>query len=99
MGNDVYWDLSASYGNNEIEFFMYNTVNASLGPNQPAGFLFRPGSNEQTETMFNFDLSKTFDRFNLATGAEWRSEEFRIGAGDVASTAIGPLTEQGFSIG
>ena len=98
-GGGVYWDLSASYGRNEIEFFMYNTVNASLGPNQPAGFLFRPGSNEQTERNVNFDVSKTFDRFHLAGGLEARRERFEIGAGDAASTAIGPLTAQGFSIG
>jgi iron complex outermembrane receptor protein len=99
MGADINWDFSATYGNNQIDFFMYNTVNASLGPNQPEGFFFKPGSNEQTERMVNFDVSKAFDRFNLAAGAEWRSEEFTIGAGDVASTAIGPLTEEGFSIG
>ncbi len=97
--NDIYWDFSASYGRNEIDFVMYNTVNASLGPNQPANFFFRPGGNEQTESMFNFDVSKSFDRFNLAAGAEFRRESFRINAGDTASTAIGPLTEQGFSIG
>ena len=96
---DWHYDFSGTYGNNEIDFFMYNTVNASLGPNQPAGYYFRPGSNEQTEHMYNFDLSKAFEHVNLALGAEWRSEEFRIGAGDAASTAIGPLTSQGFSIG
>jgi len=96
---DVYWDLSASYGRNEIDFFMYNTVNASLGPNQPAGLFFRPGGNEQTERNVNFDISKSFDRVHLAAGAEFRRERFEISAGDAASTAIGPLTEQGFSIG
>lgn len=96
---DWNWDLSASFGRNEIDFFMYNTVNASLGPNQPAGFLFRPGGNEQSETNVNFDISKTFDNFHLATGAEFRREKFEISAGDAASTAIGPLTSQGFSIG
>jgi len=97
--NAVYWDFSVSYGRNEIDFFMYNTVNASLGPNQPAGLFFRPGGNEQTENTVNFDISKSFDAFNLAAGAEWRREKFEISAGDQASTAIGPLTEQGFSIG
>jgi len=99
FGSDVYWDLSASFGRNEIDFFMYNTVNASLGPNQPANLLFRPGGNEQTEHNLNFDLSKTFEAFHLAAGAEFRREKFEIKAGDAASTAIGPLTSQGFSIG
>jgi iron complex outermembrane receptor protein len=97
--NDVYWDFSASYGRNEIDFFMYNTVNASLGPNQPAGLFFRPGGNEQTEKNLNFDLSKSFDGFHLAAGAEFRRESFTIIAGDAASTGIGPLTEQGFALG
>jgi iron complex outermembrane receptor protein len=97
--SDIYWDFSASYGRNEIDFIMYNTVNASLGPNQPSGFLFRPGGNTQTERNINFDMSKAFDRVNLAAGAEFRRESFEISAGDQASTAIGPLTSQGFSIG
>jgi iron complex outermembrane receptor protein len=78
---------------------MYNTVNASLGPNQPAGNYFRPGGNTQTERNFNFDVSKAFDSFLFAAGLEFRRESFETIAGDVASTAIGPLTSQGFSIG
>lgn len=93
------WDLSASYGRNEIEFFMYNTVNASLGPNQPQGLFFRPGGNQQTEQNLNFDVGKTFSSFHLAAGAEFRREKFETFAGDAGSTAIGPLTAQGFSIG
>ena len=104
-GGDWYWDLSGSYGRNEIDFFMYNTVNASLGANQPAGFQFNPGGNVQTETNVNFDLNRDFETsftaqpLSFATGVEWRKEEFEIIAGDAASTGIGPLTPQGFSIG
>jgi len=32
------WDLSASYGRNRIEYFMYNTINASLEPQSPTSF-------------------------------------------------------------
>jgi len=35
----------------------------------------------------------------LAMGAEWREEEFEISAGDISSYAIGPLVDQGFSLG
>ncbi len=102
---ETYWDLSASYGRNKIDFFMYNTVNASLGAAQPQGLQFEPGGNQQTEFNFNFDLSRAFDTgftvdpLNVAAGAEWRRERFKISAGDAASTEIGPLTSQGFSIG
>lgn len=99
------WDLSGSWGRNEIDFFIVNTVNASLGPNQPAGGRFEPGGNVQTETNFNFDVGRDFDTgftsgpLRLSTGVEWREEEFRVIAGDTGSTAIGPLTGQGFALG
>lgn len=100
-----YWDISGSYGRNDIEFTIYNTVNASLGPDQPANLYFRPGGNTQTEKNFNVDVSRdipvTFSSqpLRLALGAEWREESFKISQGDGPSTAIGPLTEQGFALG
>ena len=99
------WDLSGSWGRNEIDFFIINTVNASQGPNQPAGSRFEPGGNVQTETNFNFDIGRDYNTaftsgpLTLSAGAEWREEEFRVIAGDAASTAIGPLTAQGFALG
>jgi len=100
-----HWDLSASYGRNDIEFLIYNTVNASLGPDQPANLRFRPGGNTQTEKGINVDLGRDFDvgfsqgPLRLALGAEWREESFKVSEGDAASTGIGPLTEQGFALG
>lgn len=100
-----YWDVSGSYGRNDIDFTIYNTVNASLGPDQPANLYFKPGGNTQTEKNFNVDVSRdipvTFSSqpLRLALGAEWREESFKISQGDGPSTAIGPLTEQGFALG
>lgn len=99
------WDFSLSYGRNNVDFFLLNTVNASLGPAQPAGLRFNPGGNVQTERNVNFDVGHDIETgftdgpIRLAMGAEWREEEFEIKAGDPASFGIGPLTEQGFSIG
>ncbi|MEL1266344.1 TonB-dependent receptor plug domain-containing protein [Pseudoxanthomonas putridarboris] len=104
-GSNWHWDVSASYGRNDIDFIIYNTVNASLGPDQPAGYYFRPGGNTQTEKGVNFDVGRDFETgftvepLRLAAGAEWREESFEITAGDAASTGIGPLTEQGFALG
>lgn len=104
-GTSWHWDVSASYGRNDIDFTIRNTVNASLGPNQPSGLLFHPGGNMQTEKGFNFDVthdintSFTFQPLRLAMGAEWRRESFEVKAGDGPSTAIGPLTDQGFALG
>ncbi len=102
---DWYWDVSGSWGRNDIEFIIYNTVNASLGPDQPEGLYFRPGGNTQTEKSVNVDVTRdfetrfTFQPLRLAAGAEWREESFKISPGDGPSTAIGPLTEQGFALG
>ena len=90
------WDASVGFGSNEVDFFIYNTVNASLGPESPTSF--DPGKYTQDETNFNFDLSyAASDNLHLATGAEWRNEQFTIGQGDPASYAIGPYKAQGFS--
>ncbi len=70
---DLSWDASASWGKSNMDFYMYNTVNASLGPDQPCAgpdrnlsFVvpdqpctpwFHPGIYDQQETNFNLDLS------------------------------------------
>ncbi|WP_235577942.1 TonB-dependent receptor [Pseudoxanthomonas sp. Root630] len=104
-GNAWHWDASVTYGRNDIDFVIYNTVNASLGAAQPAGLRFSPGGNTQTEKGVNFDVGRdietsfTADPLRLSAGAEWREESFEVKQGDGPSTAIGPLTQQGFALG
>ncbi len=90
------WDLSASYGQHHSDFFIFNTVNASLGPDSPTSF--DPGDYIQTDTNVNLDFTKLVNKqLFLAAGLEYRTETFEIVAGDEASWAIGPLATQGFS--
>ena len=90
------WDVSVNQGQNQVQTFIFDTVNASLGPDSPTRF--EPNLLEQTETTFNADLSyAASDMINVAGGAEWRNEQYQLGAGDPASWAIGPYGEQGFS--
>ena len=92
------WDASVSTGTSEINQFIFDTVNASLGYDTPTSF--RPGIYRQDETNLNFDVSYPLnDRVHLASGAEWRREKFTIGAGDQPSWEIGPYATQGFSSG
>lgn len=94
--NGISWDASVSNGYNKVDFFISNTVNASLGPDTPT--TFDPGFYAQQELNFNFDLSYALnDRTNLAGGVEWRREEFEIDSGQLESFQIGPLAAQGFS--
>ena len=98
----AYYDLSGTVGYNESRYFIYDTINASLGPDSPRDF--SPGKYEQLEKNFNFDISKGFDfdlayDVNIAGGLEWHEETFTVVAGDEASFIAGPLTDQGFGIG
>ena len=97
------YDVSVSYGENEAEFFIRDTINASLGLAPLTAF--RLGSYTQTEEDFNLDLSYplTIDAFasplNVAAGLEWRKEEFEVRQGEPDSWKAGPYAEQGFGVG
>ena len=92
------WDAGASLGYNQVDYYIYNTVNASLGPATPIEF--KPGLNRQQEFNAYLDVSYAVSRrLNVAGGAEFRDEHFKIGLGDQASWEIGPYAAQGFSAG
>jgi len=100
MVDGLSYDLSAQRGSNRTDFFIRNTINASLGPDTPRDFV--PGGQEQTETVYNLSFVYAVDAgfasdLNVAFGAEYREEEFDLYAGDAASYALGPLASQGFS--
>ena len=92
----LFWSVSGYYGANEADFFINNTVNASLGPNTPRNF--NPGAYEQQDLNLNADFSMPLsDTVTLAFGAEYRNEEFSIVAGQAESYIDGGLGTQGFS--
>ena len=92
----INWDASTSWGRNLADFFIYNTVNAALGPETPTEF--DPGLYNQEEINLNLDLSyQVSDAANLAGGFEQREERFEIGQGQDESWKIGPYAAQGFS--
>ena len=90
------WDLSGYFGRHHADFFIYNTVNASLGPDTPTDF--NPGDYIQTDYNLNFDVTHQFsDMVFLASGLEYRNEGFEVVEGQRESYQIGPLAGQGFS--
>ncbi len=90
------WDLSGYFGRHYADFFIFNTVNASLGPDTPTDF--DPGDYIQTDYNLNFDLTYPLsDMLFLASGLEYRNEGFEIVEGQRESYQIGPLAGQGFS--
>lgn len=98
METDITWDLSASYGRHHSDFFIFNTVNASLGPDTPTHF--NPGDYIQADTNLNLDFTyPLIDQLFLAAGLEYRTEAFEVVKGQIESYQIGPLASQGFSSG
>lgn len=102
LESEVNYDVSGSYGSNEIEYAINGTINPSLGPDTPRSF--KPGRYIQTEASFNVDVNKSFDvgmeePLFLAGGMEYRYESFEAIAGDPKSYEVGPLAAQGFGIG
>ena len=97
IGSKLGWDVSAAYGRHHADFFIFNTVNASLGPDTPTSF--DPGDYIQTDTNFNLDVTYPLgEQLFLASGFEYRVEEFEIVQGQPESYAIGqPLAQQGFT--
>ena len=89
------YDLSYTYGQSEVDFFINNTINASLGPDTPTSF--DPGGYTQTDHNYNADFSVAIPNglfasdITLAFGAEHRKEEFTIRQGQLESYVIGPL--------
>ena len=90
-------DFNAAYGRHHADFFIFNTVNASLGPDTPT--YFDPGDYIQTEINLNFGVTYPLsEQLFLAGGLEYRVEEFEIVRGQPESYAIGqPLAQQGFT--
>jgi len=103
FSNGVLYDFSAGVGEHSTEFRIGNTINSSLGPDTPTQFT--PGAYAQLEKSLNADFSKEVDRILgleslvVSYGVELRQETFTITAGDEASFKLGPLVDQGFSIG
>jgi len=90
------WDVSTYYGKSKADFHINNTVNASLGENTPRDF--DPGYYQQVDMNMNADFTYSMsETFNMAFGAEYRTEEFTIGAGQEESYIDGGLGSQGFS--
>ncbi len=96
LGNGLRYDFSLGAGRNEVDFFIRNTVNASLGPATPTAF--DPGAYIQLENAVNLDFGYSpTEATNIAFGGEYRRESFEVRVGQEESFQVGPLAPQGFS--
>lgn len=97
INDSLRWDVSASSGSNRIEYFLDNSINASLGPSSPTSF--KPGTLTQKELNLNADFVYEWQEVNVAFGAERREEKYGMQAGDLASYQVGPGAVTGLAPG
>jgi len=92
------WDVRGRFAENEVKYILSDSINPSLGRLSPT--TFKPGTLTQEESSVNADFVKTFDNspVNIGFGLEWRNETYKIGAGDMGSTQVGPTAAQ-FGVG
>ncbi|WP_436490956.1 TonB-dependent receptor plug domain-containing protein [Chitinophaga sp. ARDCPP14] len=80
-------DLSNTLGDNRFDYEVDHTVNASLQNASPTSF--KAGGHEFLQNTTNLDFSRRFAGvaagFNLAFGAEFRVDDYRIRTGEEAS--------------
>lgn len=80
-------DISNTYGKNNFHYYIKGTLNASLEEASPTDF--DAGGHSLSQNTINLDFSKYYDDvlsgMNLAFGAEYRTENFIIFAGEAGS--------------
>ncbi|SEA77958.1 iron complex outermembrane recepter protein [Flavobacterium gillisiae] len=77
------FDLSNTYGQNTFDYTIENTSNATLREKSPTEF--DAGGLGFSQNTTNFDVSRKFDKLNVAFGGEYRHENFKINQGQPES--------------
>jgi iron complex outermembrane receptor protein len=95
-----FYDASAGYGHDKIDFYVRHSLNASLGPNMPPNQTsFYSGALANRLYTGNLDFSRGFNvglagPLNVAAGAEYRREGYQVIAGEPASYIDGGSLNQ-----
>ncbi len=94
FGNGLLYDFSARWGESQIKYTIYNTLNPSLGPESPTSF--RPGDLVSDESAFAADFVLPVNvglasDLNVAFGLEYRDEGYELGKGNLKSYEVGPF--------
>ncbi len=89
MNNGWVADFSNTYGKNYFHYYIKGTNNASMKDASPTDF--DAGGHSLSQNVTGLDFTKYFEEIasglNLAYGLEYRTENFEIFSGEVASYA------------
>jgi iron complex outermembrane receptor protein len=85
------WDVGGVYGQNGFEFGVHNSINTSMGVSSPRDFY--AGALRFNQLTFNGDITRQFGTMigplNVAVGAEFRRDNFKLERGDENSYRVG----------
>ncbi len=84
-------DISLTYGSNDIDYSVNNTLNRSLEANSPTEF--NPGGYTFSNLLGNIDFNRSFEKLSLAFGTELRQENYVATEGDEVSHSPAPGTD------
>ncbi len=76
-------DFSGTYGRNDVDYMVNNSLNPILEGNSPTSF--DVGGYTFNNILTNLDVSRNFGEVNIAFGAEYRRENFEAIAGQPES--------------
>ena len=97
------WDASINIGRSIQDYYIFNTINASYGPDTPTSFKPRGYMQQEVEASLAMSYPISVGVFSsplhLAWGVTWRQETFESRAGNLESYNPGPYASQGFSVG
>jgi len=93
LANAWHWDLSSNYGRDQIDINLFNSANPTYGLDSQTDFYI--GQLRYTAWTNNLDVNRGFDvdwlaaPLQLSLGAEYRKEDYAVGAGDEQSYSYG----------
>lgn len=97
FSDDTSYDISLTYGENEVTYTAINNASPTFGPDSPTTLL--AGSRIQEEITANVQVVHTMDvgglasPLNIAAGFEWHEEDYEQVPGQLESYADGPYTD------
>ena len=83
---DWQWDIGNTYGLSHADYDLFGSINTSLGAASPSDFY--GGGARYQQNIVTASVSRSYDLLagvNVAAGAEYRTEAYRLVRGDPAS--------------
>ena len=97
MSGDLSYDLSLTYGENEVTYTALNNASPTFGPASPttilAGSRIQEEITANAQLVYELEVEGLYSPLNIAGGIEWHQEEYQQVPGQLESYGVGPFTD------